>query len=191
MASTVGICNRALQKLGAKTITSLEDDSVSARACNAAYESVKLAELRAHTWNCAIKRFSLAEDDPAPAIGDYAHSYTLPADWLRQLPPDPSQNTADIDWVIESRKILTNESAPLAGRYVADITDPNQMDALLREAISAKLAWELAEALTQSNSKRDSAKGDYESAIKEARKTNAIEKPAPKTADDSWVTVRR
>ncbi len=192
MASKVEICNRALQKLGAGRIVSLDQESKNARACNVAYEPVKLAELRAHTWNCAIKRFSLAEDSPAPENTDYAHSYTVPPDWLRQLAPDPSKNLADLDWVIEGRKIYTNDSAPLNGRYIADITDPNLMDSLLREAIASKMAVELAEELTQSNQKKtDARESDYKYAISEARRANAIEKPAPKTAEDSWVTVRR
>ena len=190
MASKVEICNRALQKLGAKRIVSLDDDSVSARSCNVAFEPVKLAILRAHTWNCAVKRFSLAEDSPAPAFGP-AHSYTLPSDFLRLLPPDPEQNIDTLDWIIEGNKILTSDSAPLQGRYIANIDDPNLMDALLREAISSKMAAELAEELTQSNPKKADARSDYQAVIAEARRTNAIEKPAPKTADDSWVSVRR
>lgn len=191
MASKVEICNRALQKLGAKRITDLDEDSKNARACNVAYEPVKLAELRAHTWNCAIKSFALAEDSPAPTGRDYAHSYSVPADWVRQLPPDPSQNVDDLDWSIEGQKIFTNDSAPLYGRYIYDITDPNKMDALLRETIASRLAMELAEELTQSNAKKESARKDYKDNIAEARRANAIEKPAPKVADDSWVTVRR
>jgi hypothetical protein len=190
MASKVEICNRALQKLGAKRIVSLTDDSVNARACNVAFEPVKLKELRAHTWNFATKRFSIAADIPAPTFGPQ-NSFTLPADWVRLLAPDPERNIDSLDWTIEGKKIFTNDSAPLQGRYVADITDPNVMDSCFREALSSKLAVELAEELTQSNAKKADAKDDYNSAINEAKRTNAIEKPAPAVADDQWVTVRR
>ncbi len=191
MASKVEICNRALQKLGAKRITDIDEDSVRARACRAAFESVKLALLRSHNWNCAIKRFSLAEDSPAPDFG-YAHSYTVPPDFVKLLAPDPMQNINELDWVIEGNKILTNDSAPLQGRYIADITDPNLMDSLFREALSSALSVELAEELTQSNQKKtDAREADFKYAISEARRANAIEKPAPKPADDLWVTRRR
>ncbi len=190
MASKVEICNRALQKLGAKRIISLDDDSVNARACNVAYEPVKLAELRAHTWNFSVQRFSLAADSPAPTFGP-TYSYTLPSDFLRLLPPDTLQNLDTLDWNIEGKKIFTTDSAPLQGRYVGNVDDPNVMDALFREALASKMAAELAEELTQSNSKKDSAKDDYKLAISEARRTNAIEKPAQPVADDSWVAVRQ
>ena len=62
MASEVDIANRALQKLGAESIVSLTQDSENARACNLCYEPIRDAELRAHPWNFAIKRASLAAD---------------------------------------------------------------------------------------------------------------------------------
>lgn len=189
MASTVEICNRALQKLGAKRIVSLDDDSVNARACDVAFGPVKLGELRAHTWNFATKRVQLAADDPAPVFGP-TNSFTLPADFLRLLPPDPGQNLASLDWVIEGNKILTNDSAPLNIRYVADVTDPNLMDPLFRESMSSKLSLELCEELTQSNAKKNACALDYKNAIEQAKRSNAIEKPAPFTANDSWVDVR-
>ena len=46
MASVVQISNRALQKLGAKSIVSLTEDSVNARAANLCYEDLRRAELR-------------------------------------------------------------------------------------------------------------------------------------------------
>lgn len=189
MASKVEICNRALQKLGAKRIVELDEDSKNARACNVAFEPVKLAELRAHPWTCAIKRVSLAADSPAPTFGP-ANAYTLPADYLRLTQPDQKLNQASIDWTIEGRRLVTNDSAPLEIRYIADITDPNQMDALFREALASRLAYELCEEITQSNSKKEACDADYKRAIAEARRANAIERPAPYTADDSWVTVR-
>lgn len=39
MASQVGICNRALTKLGEKRITALDEDSKAAAALNSMYET--------------------------------------------------------------------------------------------------------------------------------------------------------
>ena len=60
MASVVGICNRALEKLGGGYIAALTEASKEARALNRAYDYVRDAVLRAHPWNFAIKRASLA-----------------------------------------------------------------------------------------------------------------------------------
>jgi len=189
MASKVEICNRALQKLGAERITSITEDSVNARACNVAFEPVKLSELRAHPWSFAIKRAVLAASATPPEFGR-PRSYPLPADFLRLLPPYPEMNTNDLDWQIEGKSIYTFDSAPLQIRYIYDVTDTNEMDTLFREALSTKLAGELCEELTQSNSKKESLRLDYKDIIKEARRNNGIENVAQQPPEDPFITVR-
>jgi hypothetical protein len=189
LASEVEICNRALQKLGAKRITSLTQDSANARACNVAYAVVRDAELRAHPWNFSVKRAELAAESPAPTWGR-ANAFPLPSDFLRSLPPYPEDNANDFDHQIEGRKILTNETSPLYIRYVYKVTDPNEMDSLFREALAAKLALELCEEITQSNTKKQILMEDYKMAIREARRTNAIENVAQDPPEDTWITAR-
>lgn len=189
MASQVEICNRALQILGAQRITSLDEGSRNALSCAAAYEPVRLAELRKHPWSFAVRRAVLAADSPAPTWGR-ANAFTLPSTCLRLLPSYPEDNVNSLDWQIEGRAILTDESAPLYIRYIADVTDPNTMDALFREALSAKLAFEMCEEITQSNSKQEIAGGRYKDAVAEARKANAIERVAAEPPEDTWITAR-
>ena len=189
MASEVEICNRALQKLGAKSIVSLTQDSVNAIECNLAYNIIRDKELRAHPWNFAITRDQLAEDATDPAFGR-ANSFTLPSDCLRLLDPYPEDNSNDRDHQIEGRKIYTDDSAPLNIRYIKRVTDPNEMDVLFREALAASLALELCEKLTQSNPKKESIKDDYKNIIREARRVNAIENVAGEPPTSVWITAR-
>jgi hypothetical protein len=189
MASTVEICNRALQKLGASRITSLTQDNKNARACNVAYEPVKLAVLRDHTWNCSIQRAEIAADATEPEWGR-ANSFTLPSDFVRLVDDYPEDNTLQKDWQIEGRKILTDYDDPIYIRYVYNVTDPNEMDSLLREAISAALAVELCEELTQSNTKKAALKEDYELILRRAKRTNAIENVAQDAPESSWLSSR-
>lgn len=190
MASEVEICNRALQKIGAKRISSLTEDSRNARSMNVAYTPVRDALLREHTWNCAVKRASLPVDATAPSF-TYARSFTLPSDFLRMLPRDPQYNYNDTDWVIEGKAILTNDSAPLYIRYIQRLTDPNAMDSSFREALSARLAVETCEEITQSNVKLQLVQQWYKEVIASARRTNAIEQLVPaEPTDDTWITVR-
>ncbi len=190
MASVVGICNRALQKLGAKSITSLTEDSVNARECAACYEDLRLSELQSHRWNFAIQRDALAADATAPAWGR-ANSFELPATCLKLLAPYPEDNLNDRDYIIEGRKILTNESAPLYVRFVADVTDPNVMSPIFREALACKMALEMCEKLTQSNTKKGAIAQDYDLEIKRARKANAFEVVPQTSPDPSWITARQ
>jgi hypothetical protein len=189
MASVVEICNRALQKLGAKRITAISEDSVNARACNTAYDPLRRAELRAHPWSCAVARVQLAASSTDPVFVKQ-NSFPLPSDYVRLLPNDEGYNYNSLDWQIEAGNIITDDSAPLNVRYIYDLTDPNLMDALFREALSARMALEMCEEITQSNQKKESLRQDYKDAIREARRVNAILKIAEKPPEDEWITVR-
>jgi|AP82_1055514.scaffolds.fasta_scaffold20863_2 hypothetical protein len=184
MPSVVDICNRALQKLGASPITALTEDSRNARACNASYEIIRDAELRKHPWSCATSRVQLAPDTATPAFGvDY--QYSLPSDFLRILPGNKIT-----DWQIEGRKLLTDDGITLDLRYVKRVTDPNEFDALFINLLATRLAFELCEIITQSNTKKDFLMKDYEFSILEAKRSNAIERVSAESPEDSWITAR-
>lgn len=185
----VDICNRALQKLGQPRITSLSDQSVSARACATAYDPRRKALLRRHRWSFAIQRFQIAADANPPAFGP-ANSFTLPNGCLKVLAPDVIQNTNDRDWIIEGGKLLTSQASPINLRCVMNITDTTLMDPLFQEALAADMASEMCEALTQSNTKKQSALADLKTALDEAKKANAIEQVAQVPFEDTWITAR-
>lgn len=184
--SEVSIANLALQKLGAARVTSLTDDnSAEARACNACYAALRDRELRAHAWNFSIKRQILAPDATAPVF-DYAYAFTKPSDCLRILPP----NTRALDWHYEGNKILTNDGDTLNLRYISQVTDPAQFDAMFVETLASRMAWHMAEELTQSNTKKADALRDYRLSVSEARRANAFEQISSDPPVDEWVAAR-
>lgn len=190
MASTVEICNRGLQLLGAARITNLNDASVSARAMNVAFDPIRLNELRRHTWNFAIKRAQLAASATAPPFGR-TNKFPLPSDFLRLLPPDADQNWNSRDWKIENGHIVTDDSAPLNIRYVADITDANTMDSAFREALSHALAIATCEEITQSNTKAARVQDGYDEVVSDAKRINAIENAPQDPVEDTFITCRQ
>ena len=189
MASNVAICNRALQRLGAKRITSLTENSVNARTMNVAFEPVRDALLEKYPWRFAIKRTQLAASATTPDFGK-ARAFPLPSDFIRLHTPYPETNYNDRDWEIEGNEILTHDSAPLDIRYIALITDPNEMTPLFREALSLSLAEEICEEITQSNTKLVNITAARKLIIREARASNAFQTIANEAPDDTWITVR-
>ena len=169
MASVVEICNSALNQLGASTILSLTENSKNGRLCNSRYETVKDSVLRAHPWNSAIKRQALAADTATPAWG-FTKQYTLPSDCLRVL----TIQNYESNYKLEGRKILTNDDN-VKLIYVARITDPNEMDVLLRETISAALASDLAYAITANATLQQRMADKYQDKLSEARHADASE----------------
>lgn len=189
MAGKVDIWNRALQKLGAKRVTSVSDTGVNGRACDACYDAVLERVLRKHRWNCSIKRASLAAELTAPTWGR-ANAFAVPADYITLANDYPEMASNSKDWLVEGGFILTNDDAPLQIRYVSRMTDVNLMDGLLRETVSTEMAYEMCEELTQSNTKKADLRGDMKDIIALAKKANAIENVPMESPEDSWITGR-
>ena len=183
--SVVDICNSALQRVGATSILSILDNSPEARACNIAYDSNRRDELRKFKWNFAITRVVLAPDSTKPVF-DYTYAFSLPSDCVRVLRP----NTAELDWLIEGRKILTNASNVLNLRYIRDVTDVNYFDPSFYNVVCAALAVDLVERLTQSNTKKQLLTKDYADAIKDAKLANAFEAGPEEAPEDDWLIAR-
>ena len=169
MASIVGICNGALNQLGATTILSLSEDSKNARLCNSRYTQVRDALFRSHPWNCLQKRIQIAADTTAPAWG-FSFAYTLPADCLRLL----KILDYDSNYKVEGRKILSNTSS-MKILYVARVTDPNEYDELLRETLSASLGADIAFGVTSNNQTASNMYNLFKEKLKDARFVDSTE----------------
>lgn len=185
MTSTVDIANYALNIIGATNISAFDENSKVGRLINQRYEGVRDSVFRAHPWNCLIRRVELAQDVATPAFG-YAYQYTLPTDpyCLRVLefsngtltyPHDNMfSNTGGAAFVIEGRKLLTDEGTAQI-KYIGRITDPNEYDVLLTDCIAAKLAAEIAYAVTGSNTVVELSATLYAEKLREARFVDATE----------------
>ncbi len=197
-SSDVAICNLALTKLGDLRITALSDNTKPARELNAVYGMLRDKLQRTYNWRFCVKRAQLAADVAAPLF-DFTSQYTAPADLLRILQVGtyfPSPDLSDLigsggqEWVLEGGKILTRDSGQLNIRYLARITETTRFDPSFDDAFSALLAYNVCEALTQSDAKKNAALRDYRMAVMDAVKSNAIENPPESIADTTWLTVR-
>ena len=190
MTDAVSICNLALQRVGAKSIPSLSEDTTAGRACNRVYEQARDSELRAHSWAFARERVKVAADSTDPTFGA-AKRYALPSDNLRILPTNGVDGTdTQDDFEIFGKFIHTDHSTPINLNYVKRITDENTFDALFVELLIARIAMDVSEKVTQSNKKKDDARLHYKEVQKEARRVNAFERPPQKPPVDIWINAR-
>jgi len=185
--SDVSIANRALQRLGAKSIESLSQDHPNARSINRAYEHVRNFLLRRYRWSFAIKRASVAKDSTATTWGGL-NRYSLPNDYIRLL-RDKDQPDIRKDWTIEGRYIVTADGSPLQFRYVAEITDPTQFDKAFNEAFALSLAAACAKEVTGSEGNVQAIKEELKDTIAVAKNCNAIEEDPEQSVDDDWITA--
>jgi hypothetical protein len=200
MTSTVDIANYALNTLGASNITALDENSKPARIINQRYNAVRDTVFRSHPWNCLIRRVELAQETDTPTFG-YTYQYALPTDpyCLRVLefsngsmsyPQDNmSSNTGGPVFVIEGRKLLTDEGTAKI-KYIARVTDPQEYDASLIEALSARLAMEVCYAITGSTSMIQVTASLYEEKLKEARFVDGTEGAPQKLEASDFIEAR-
>ena len=186
MSSVVQICNAALTALGADSIVSLTEASEQARLCKSRYESVRDAVLRAHPWNGAVARATLPAASETPLFG-YLYRYSLPTDpyCLRVL--KLAENAA---FRTAGRFLETDAAPPVRIEFIKRVEDPNDFDSLLSEAISARLAAEIAYKLTGSGQVREEQWRLYLAVVAEARGLDAIEWTPEVDDGSSWLTVR-
>lgn len=191
--------NRALVKIGGNRISNPTEVSEQARVSNLVFKSVAQAELRRHAWSFAMARASLAATATPPAWG-YPYAYNLPADFIRffQLgdyfidPTFRELSTAPTDYyAIEGLQVLTYHAPPLKIRYVADKSlDLGTWDATFFEAFACRLAYELEPTLLKRDARIKKLQGDYATAIVDAKRCNAIERPPQVLPDSSWMISR-
>ena len=192
MATEVSICSNALRRLGDDPITSLTDDTVRARLCNAFYTDARDAVLRSHPFNFSITRTTLAQLSDTPAYG-YDYQYALPTDpyCLRVL----EMEFKDYEFKIENvathgRVLLTNEGTAKI-LYIARITDTNLFDAMFVDVLTAKLAVDLAYPVTNSMAVQKQMQDLFQKKLSEARSIDGQEGFMDDLVSDTFTDFRK
>jgi hypothetical protein len=199
--TTTEIANLALVKLGAARILSIEDDVKNAREIRQVWNLLRDAELAAHNWKFAIKRALLPKLESATPVWGYNSSFELPADCINVVEVNDIfvginlQNYRNIspiaDYEISGQVINCNFASPLKIRYVSRVEITGLWDPNFKVAFAMRLAMDLCETLTQSNTKRQLAQAEYKAAIAQAVRSDAIQGPPSPLADDTWIMSRQ
>lgn len=181
--SETEICNRALIKIGAKTILNMDDDNKRARNCRVIYPRERNTLMRSHPWKFAIKRQSLALSTEVVPGWDYV--YALPSDILRVIYPDVNIHL----YRIEQDKLLTN--VPLTYiRYIFEEENPAKFDESFATTLACKMAMELAKSIADNDALREDMAQDYARAISDARSVNAMEDGPSWIDSEEWLSSR-
>ncbi len=189
MASDVSICNMALISLGADTIASLTEDSENARKLNAVYDYLRDEELRSFPWNFAIRWATLAQLDETPT-NDFSYTYQLPRDPLcLKVIRLKGDDQIDYDYRIENGKLYTDLDG-VTIEYIAQITDATTFDSNFVVSFSARLAAELAYAITGSAEVAKAKWEEYSFKMKRARSIDSQEGKPDKIDDSGWIDER-
>lgn len=154
MSSKVQICNMALIRIGASTITSLTDNTQEAILCNTLFNDLAREVMAEGSWTSTIRRKELARTTTTPSF-EYTYEFQLPVDPLCLKVLNVNTDApGEIDFRVEDDKLLCDESS-IKIRYVAELTDTESWDIYLQRAFVARLASELAYPVTGSQQKSE------------------------------------
>jgi hypothetical protein len=190
MSSEVDICNRALSRVGStKLIEALtQQASVEAAQCNLWYSRLRDELLASFAWPFATARATLTAVD-GESRTNWGYVYALPSDSLQVLylvlagvrRPQVEQR---IPFVIESmrdstgkawKKVLLSDLAMAEAVYTARIEDPEQFDELFEDALSWRIAVELAYSIVKDPKLAQYAQQQYRASLHAAAANAANE----------------
>lgn len=209
MVAVVDICNAALQNLGSRKITSLNEGSVNSQEVSFRYPLVRRAVLEIHPWNFAIKRTSLALDATPPVFG-FENAFVLPTDFIRMVATEeqadvffignPNFNgyvtisqssafqTSDV-YQIEGRRLLSNDAAKNI-IYVRDEEDTTKFSSTFVELLAQGLAAAIAYKVTNSKTNAEKEMVKYKDMLRDFQTTDAQQSPIRVRQVSSFIAAR-
>jgi hypothetical protein len=126
--------------------------------------------------------------------------FYLPANYLRKCPQDPKAgvfswlgapgNRQADDWTFEGNFLVTLDGGPIVFRFIADVQDVTAFDDMFCEALSARIALEVCEPLTQSTAKLQIIGKEYEKFMSDALLVGGIEAGIEEPPLDDLISCR-
>lgn len=127
-------------------------------------------------------------------------AYPLPVGFQREAPQAPKQgsqpwlgsptNLGYTDWQYEAGFFLSNYTSPIVFRFVADIDNPAEFDAMFCEGLACRIALSISQPTTQNSALRQEILGLYKGFITEARLVNGIETGPIEASLSKYMAVR-
>lgn len=147
LISPVHIVNRALFKVGAARITSLDDETKFAIIAKENYAAWRDEVLESHPWNFALQWRSLGQQ------GDFSHpifsnGFVIPEDCLRPHATDLGHGQT---WKVESGLIVCNSDS-LNAQMITRVTDESKFSPTFVEAFANRMAFDFAYSVANSAS---------------------------------------
>ena len=176
------LSNRALQKLGAAPIISLDttvDTSDRAQTLCTLYEPTLRGALQSARWKFTQIDALLQGWTCAP-VHTYNCAYVLPGDLLQlddttlaQEEPYQLQSFFCVSTNVYTDILVTNQCSPVGITYTSYVTNPRLWSPLFTEALVLELAYQASFTITASQSRVDGLARDREMAWKTAKARDA------------------
>ncbi len=192
--SDVGICNTALVSLGELPIVALTDNNKRAILCLQEYDKARRHVLGVQPWSCARKQAQIAQSAVAPLF-TWQAKFPMPDDFIRFYAEGEDYDMSVWEIMADpddgALMLYSNDSSPLNVIYVYDLQDCTKMSAPLVDAIALELVTRIGLAITQNQSRVESAMKQLSARLDTARSMDSQQR-APREWDvDVLLRARR
>jgi hypothetical protein len=185
--SDIGLCSRALIRIGAAPITSFSDGTAEAEIAGALFGPVRDALLSAYAWSFASGQVALAQlvDDP---VADYDHAFQLPDDYLRALSAGAGTKGRGLNYRI-ARGVLHTNSDSVILTYIFR-PEEEEFPPYFDQAIIARLAAEFTIPITENTSRAETLYKLAEGEFRRARQIDAQQDSPNRIENFSLIDAR-
>ena len=125
-------------------------------------------------------------DNPLRADSGFRNRYPLPDDSLRIL----ELVNSDALWMVENGELHTDDGSTVPIRYIFRQLDVTTYGPNLVSTLAYRLALDIVEELTQSNTKRDKALQEFEIFLRRSARSDGQEQSSMPLAEDEWIQAR-
>ena len=148
----IGLCSRALVRLGANPITSFDDGTAESEIAGTLYSSIRDALLSAYPWTFATGQLSLTalETDP---VADYSKAFQLPNDFLRAISAGTGAQGRGLHYRIARGALHCNHDA-VTLTYIFQ-PEEEEFPPFFNTALIARLSAEFCIPITESTSRTE------------------------------------
>lgn len=187
MTTDVGVINLGLSKISASRIARINPAKTPLETYMALnYPRWKRYELSRRRWVFAFEENYTLTLNETLTNTCQPYKFLLPNNCLRPI------REKGTEWK-QRGKFLLSACPTLTIDYIRDAPEV-EFDPLFEEVLACKVAYESAEYVTQSNTKKQSAGQDYQDAVSSAGQANAfVIGPEDISGDDenfSWLSAR-
>lgn len=185
--TAIGLCGRALIKIGATAIATFDDGSAEAEVASALFGPARDGLLSANAWSFATVQATLPRLAVEP-VADYANAFQLPTDFLRALGAGGNGRGRGVGYRIVGRT-LHCDSETVTLTYVGRPAEED-FPAFFDQALIARLAAEFCIPLTESSSRAEALARLAEAEFRRARQIDAQQDNQPGFEDFTLIDAR-
>jgi hypothetical protein len=186
--TAIGLCARALLKIGAAPLAGFSDGTAEAEVAGALYPTCRDALLSAHGWSFASAALPLARLAAAPTA-DFSAAFALPPGFLRALSAGTGGRSRGLVYRIQGQTLLTDATAVTLHHIYRPAEEgfPPFFD----QALIARLSAEFCIPLTENSGRAETLWRLADAEFRRARLIDSQQDSQPGFEDFSLIEVRQ